>query len=210
MKVEGAISLIQTNGNDDAAKLLAELSLGDLRSLHGEAGCDPTKSPNRVYLARQVVAALAPRAAAKPEPTPEPEKRDDEGEPAAKQKREKLPVKTVDELRAEYLDVVGRPTDSTDAGYLKWKIREARKGNIRVGAIERGSSEPRDEMVLPIRMDRALVEKLDAHWKAEGYKSRMAFIRNALATLIGNEGNDGLAALIGVSSSTESTEDHAA
>jgi hypothetical protein len=38
----------------------------------------------------------------------------------------------------------------------------------------------------------------------------MAFIRNALATLIGNEGNDGLAALIGVSSSTESTEDHAA
>ena len=189
MNIEGAKTLVKMNGAADAAKLLADLTLGELRALHVEAGCEASKSPNKVFLARQVVAALA----ALPEP-----------EAPAKAKREKATAKTVDELRAEYLEVVGRQTDSTDAGYLKWKIREARKGNVKVGPIDRAAKgEPKDAMVLPLRMDRALVEQLDAHWKAQGYTSRMAFIRNALATLIGNEGNDELASAIGVASSDE-------
>lgn len=200
MNLEGAKTLVKMNDAADAAKLLADLTLAELRALHCEAGCEASKSPNKVFLARQVVAALA----ALPEPAAPPAAPEPEPAAPAKAKREKAPAKTVDELRAEYIEVVGRQTDSTDAGYLKWKIREARKGNVKVGPIDRAAKgDPKDAMVLPLRMDRALVEQLDAHWKANGYTSRMAFIRNALATLIGNEGNDELASAIGVASSDE-------
>jgi hypothetical protein len=40
---------------------------------------------------------------------------------------------TIEELRAKYLDVVGRATGSDDKRYLIWKIREAEKGRIPVG-----------------------------------------------------------------------------
>ena len=48
----------------------------------------------------------------------------------------------IDELHQVYEQVVGRTTESTHRGYLTWKIREARKGKVKVGAIQRGSGEP--------------------------------------------------------------------
>lgn len=97
--------------------------------------------------------------------------------PAPKRKRDM----TIDELQAEYLDVVGRPTTSTNRGYLYWKMAQARKGRITVGAIE--AHAPRDKgalQVLPLGLLRETTRLLDAAVAASGAKSRSAFIRAAL------------------------------
>ena len=76
---------------------------------------------------------------------------------------------SVDELRAVYESEVGRPTKSTHKGYLIWKIREARKGKITVGEVQRGGGNPGAAYkVLAIRMEVSEVEALDAAWKAAG------------------------------------------
>ncbi len=115
-----------------------------------------------------------------------------EAAPAPKRKRDM----SVEDLRAEYLRVIGRETGSTDRRYLLWKISEATKGKITIGAVEKRA--PRDKtatQVLPLGMERTVVAKLDAAWKALGFKSRMAFIRDAMvAYLRDQEGADATAA----------------
>ncbi|MCB9666480.1 MAG: hypothetical protein H6732_20385 [Alphaproteobacteria bacterium] len=82
--------------------------------------------------------------------------------------------------------MVGRRTGSTHRGYLVWKIREARKGNIPVGPSQRPPKrDPGTKMmVLPLRMAEPDVEVLDAAWKRLGFKSRMAFLRHAMASAL--------------------------
>lgn len=95
---------------------------------------------------------------------------------------------TIEELRAEYLRVIGRETGSTDRRYLLWKLSEAGKGKITVGAIEkRAPRDKADMQVLPLGMERTVVAKLDAAWKALGFKNRMAFIRDAMVAYLRNE-----------------------
>jgi len=115
-----------------------------------------------------------------------------ETEPAPKRKRDM----SIEDLRAEYLRVIGRETGSTDRRYLLWKLSEAAKGKITVGAIEkRAPRDKADMQVLPLGMERTVVAKLDAAWKALGFKSRMAFLRDAMvAYLRDQEGTEATAA----------------
>ena len=111
-----------------------------------------------------------------------------EAAPATAPKRQR--DKTIDDLRAEYEAVVGRPTGSTDRRYLLWKIGEAQKGRVPVGPVQRRAGHATgDVQVLPLGMARDTVAKLDGAVKAMGYKSRMAFIRDALAAKLTFEGS---------------------
>lgn len=104
-----------------------------------------------------------------------------ETEPAPKRKRDM----SIEDLRAEYLRVIGRETGSTDRRYLLWKLSEAAKGKITVGAIEkRAPRDKADMQVLPLGMERTVVARLDAAWKALGFKSRMAFLRDAMVAYL--------------------------
>jgi hypothetical protein len=107
---------------------------------------------------------------------------------------------TVEELQSVYVQKVGRPTGSTDKAYLIWKIREAEKGRIPIGPRETRSAEQQgatDVRVLPLRLDAAAVEQMDAAWKAQGMKSRMEFFRRALGHYLEHIGAHDAAALFG-------------
>jgi hypothetical protein len=95
---------------------------------------------------------------------------------------------SVEELRVVYEAEVGRPTSSEHRGYLVWKIREARKGRIPVGEVTRTRGEPGAEYkVLPLRMEVGEVEALDAAWRAAGFSSRAAFVREAISAKIAEQ-----------------------
>lgn len=98
----------------------------------------------------------------------------------------KLTKMSVDELRLLYRRIIGRDTGSTAKGYLVWKLREAMKGKIKVGAIERAATaDTADMMVLPLRMARHEVEEMDKVWPALGFASRTAFLRRAITEYTG-------------------------
>lgn len=115
-----------------------------------------------------------------------------EGDPATKRKRNM----TIDDLVAEYERVIQRSTTSRSRRYLLWKLAEAAHGRIPLGPVQRRT--PRDKadlQVLPLSMGRPVVAKLDAAWKALGFKSRMAFLRDGMvAYLRGQEGAEANAA----------------
>jgi len=103
---------------------------------------------------------------------------------------------TVEQLQALYLSTVGRSSGSTDRRYLEWKIREAEKGRIPVGPREQRAAEheaSEDIRVLPLRLDGAAVDALDATWKSHGMKSRMDFFRRALGYYLAHLGANGAA-----------------
>ncbi|MCU0659703.1 MAG: hypothetical protein MUF64_31885 [Polyangiaceae bacterium] len=105
---------------------------------------------------------------------------------------------TVEQLQALYLATVGRSSGSTDRRYLEWKIREAEKGRIPVGPREpratAATTEASDDIrVLPLRLDGAAVDALDATWKSHGMKSRMDFFRRALGHYLAHLGANGAA-----------------
>lgn len=88
----------------------------------------------------------------------------------------------VEQLRARYLDVVGRGTGSHDKRYLIWKIRQAEQGKVPVGPVGRRQpgEPPVEHKVLPLRMPAETVEALDDVWRRRGLKSRMDLFRHAL------------------------------
>lgn len=91
---------------------------------------------------------------------------------------------TVEELQVLYRSTVGRDTGSSDRLYLIWKVREAEKGRIPIGPRETRRPDQEgesDARILPLRLDSASVEALDGAWRARGMKSRMDFLRRALA-----------------------------
>jgi hypothetical protein len=68
---------------------------------------------------------------------------------------------------------------------LVWKLRQARKGRIRVGPLERRApGEAADIKVLPLRMTTAEVEALDEAWRRLGFKSRTAMVRKAIEAML--------------------------
>lgn len=89
---------------------------------------------------------------------------------------------TVEELKTAYRAEIGRDTGSIDRGYLIWKIREARKGRIKVGRVERTQRDPAaPQKVMPVRLVEAAVARMDEAIAAAGYSTRLSFIREALA-----------------------------
>jgi hypothetical protein len=93
---------------------------------------------------------------------------------------EKLSKLDVPELQALYLEVVGRPTSSSNKLYLIWKIREARKGHIPLGPRKPTQRKDGAFMVLPLRMESQMVEKIDQAWRRHGLATRTALLRKAL------------------------------
>jgi hypothetical protein len=159
---------------------LADMRLPELQARFAEIVGEPTRSPNKTFLLRRITEALETRereATAKPTPPTT------VSEPtAAKVKLTKL---SVAEIQAMYREVVGRETRSSNSAYLVWKLRQAQKGRVRVGPIERRTPGGAATVkVLPLRMTAADVEALDEAWRRLGFKSRTAMIRKAIAGML--------------------------
>ena len=114
--------------------------------------------------------------------------------PAPARKLSKL---TVPELQARYLEVVGRPTSSSDRNYLVWKVRQAEKGKVPVGPrrARQTTAEPQDHKVLPLRLEAELVARLDEARERLGLKNRMSLFRAALHDYLAAAGEPEVAAL---------------
>ena len=153
---------------------LAELRLPDLQERFAELVGEETRCPNKTYLLRRIREALEARAT-EPAPAPTPE-------PAAREDDVRLRDLDVEQLRARYVEVVGRATSSHDRRYLIWKIRQAEQGKVPVGPVGRRQpgDPPVEQKVLPLRMPAATVEALDEVWRRRGLKSRMDLFRHAL------------------------------
>ena len=164
---------------------LAELRLPDLQERFAELVGEETRCPNKTYLVRRIREALEARAAQPaPVPTPEPtaEVAPTTDEPDAQDDDVRLRDLDVEQLRARYVEVVGRATSSHDRRYLIWKIRQAEQGKVPVGPVGRRQpgDPPVEQKVLPLRMPAATVEALDEVWRRRGLKSRMDLFRHAL------------------------------
>jgi hypothetical protein len=100
------------------------------------------------------------------------------------------------ELQARYLEVVGRPTGSTNKAYMIWKIREAQKGRIPLGPRKSAHREGVTFKVLPLRMEAEVVDKLDEAWKRHGLHSRTDLFRKSLHDYLASIGENDVAALL--------------
>lgn len=195
---------IQTQLDD-----LRALRLPDLQARFAELVGEETRCPNKAFLLRRIGEALEARAAratlaedetveattptddapapeelaaeAPPTDAPAPDDVDDEGE-GREPDGARLQDLDVEQLRARYLDVVGRGTGSHDKRYLIWKIRQAQQGKVPVGPVGRRQpgEPPVEHKVLPLRMPAETVEALDDVWRRRGLKSRMDLFRHAL------------------------------
>lgn len=162
-----------------ALESLSKLRLPELQARFAEVVGEPTRSPNKTFLLRRIGEALEAREQhTNAEPTT-PATTTTEASPKVK-----LSKLSVAELQAMYREVVGRETRSSDSAYLVWKLRQAQKGRIRVGPIERRSGGTSDVKVLPLRMTAAEVDALDEAWRRLGFKSRTAMIRKAIDALL--------------------------
>jgi hypothetical protein len=187
---------------------LAALGLPALWERFKEATGESTKSPNKKFLVRRIEEALAARAvepASAEEPqrptrtsahaTSAPEPETTPAESTLPRPRGRFASMTIEELQAKYLEVVGRSTGSDDRRYLIWKIREAEKGRIPVGPRPARTGEPADVKILPLRLESAVVERMDDAWRTRGIKNRMEFFRRALGHYLAHLGATDAAAM---------------
>jgi len=197
------------NTKKEIAKL-GKMKVNELQAKFAEVTGETTRSPNKVYLIRRISEAIqattakaekAPEAAAPDAKTEVNAQTEPAGagaevtaqtEPAASGKLTRLEVP---ELQARYLEVVGRPTGSTNKPYMIWKIREAQKGRIPLGPRKSAHREGVTFKVLPLRMESAVVDKLDEAWRSRGIKNRMEFFRGALCHYLKELGAEDAAAL---------------
>ena len=168
---------------------LGKMKLNDLQAKFAEVTGEKTRSPNKTFLIRKITEALQARVGgdAKSPGT--------KATKASAGKAEKLTRLEVPELQALYLDVVGRPTGSTNSAYMVWKIREARNGRIPVGPRKNAHREGVTFKVLPLHMEAAVVDKLDEAWRSRGIKNRTEFFRGALGHYLKHLGAEDAAML---------------
>lgn len=158
---------------------LSKLRLPELQARFAEIVGEPTRSPNKTLLLRRIGEALEAREQqTNAEPTTP------TATTTAPSVKVKLTKLSVAELQAMYREVVGRETRSSDSAYLVWKLRQAQKGRIRVGPIERRSGGTSDVKVLPLRMTATEVEALDEAWRRLGFKSRTAMLKKAIEAML--------------------------
>lgn len=143
--------------------------------------------------AKAKTAKSAPKKAAKAkkEPTSAPP-----ADAASEGGRRRWKALSVAELQALYAEKVGRPTGSDDRGYMIWKIREAEKGNVPVGPVSRklfdGPTTP-----ITIKFEDAFLESLDAAAKDDGFKTRLAYVRDLMSKGLEVRGRSELATKVG-------------
>lgn len=161
---------------------LGTMKVNELQAKFAEVTGETTRSPNKTFLIRRITEALqAAEANAETDAAP------------AREKLTKLDVPT---LQARYLEVVGRQTSSSRAGYLRWKITQAQKGRIPVGPRKSAHREGVTFKVLPLRMESDLVRKLDEAWKRQGLHSRMDLFRRSLQAFLQSAGEADVAAML--------------
>lgn len=102
---------------------------------------------------------------------------------------------SVAELQALYAEKVGRPTGSDDRTYLTWKIREADKGNIPVGPSKRKLFEGPTTPVT-IKLEDEFLAKLDEASKDDGFKTRLAYLRDLIGRGLQVRGRSELATMV--------------
>lgn len=156
---------------------LADLRLPELKARFAEIVGGATRSPNKKFLLRRIGEALEAREREVVAESPA-------SAPTTESAKVRLTKLSVAELQAMYREVVGRDTRSSDSAYLVWKLRQAQKGRIRLGPIERRTGGVSDVKVLPLRMPAAEVQALDEAWRRLGFKSRTAMIRKAIAAYV--------------------------
>jgi hypothetical protein len=176
---------------------LAKMKVNELQAKFAEVTGETTRSPNKTFLIRRISEAIqAKDASAKAENAPKAAAPDADAstqmEPAVDGKLTRLEVP---ELQVRYLEIVGRPTGSTNKAYMVWKIREAQKGHIPVGPRKNAHREGLTFKVLPLRMEATAVDKLDEAWRSRGIKNRMEFFRGALGHYLKHLGAEDAAAL---------------
>lgn len=156
---------------------LAALCLSDLQRRFAELVGEETRCPNQTYLLRCIREALEARAV---ETAVAPTEPADEATTAPEGVR--LRDLDIEQLRARYVEVVGRATGSHDRRYLIWKIRQAQQGKVPVGPVGRRQpgEPPVEQKVLPLRMSAATVAALDDVWRRHGLRSRMDLFRHSL------------------------------
>ncbi len=152
---------------------LESLSSADLRERFQAATGERPKSPNRVY---QIRVILEHAAAAKKKPKPAPAAAPSAASATAP--RGRFAEFSTTALQGHYESTIGRSTKSTNRDYLIWKIREAEAGRIKIGPRE--TLDPGEKQVLPLTLSKTAVVAMDLAWKAHGYKSRTAFLREAI------------------------------
>lgn len=185
---------------------LGELKLPALQARYTEVVGEETRAPNKTFLIRRIVAALESQAAreetveetnVQDQTEPSIDVAENEGESEMKSSGQTKGL-SVEQLREKYREVVGRETSSHDAGYLKWKIRQAEKGRIAVGPVQRrhGDGPPPNFKVLPLRMEAELVAQLDEARVRLGLNSRTEFFRQAISTYLADKGETDLAEML--------------
>lgn len=162
---------------------LEALRLPELQAKYAEIVGAPTRCPNKAWLIRNLLEAMSTRVTSRKKmmrPTPT--------KPSASLKAD------VEELQARHLEIIGRPTGSSHVGYLRWRLRQAERGRIRVGAEARM---PRvdDDIVLPLRMRASVVARLDDARRRLGLPSRAELFRRALHRYFVESGERDVAAL---------------
>ena len=68
------------------------------------------------------------------------------------------------------------------------EIREAQKGRIPLGPRQNARREGVTFKVLPLRMESAVVDKMDEAWRSRGIRSRMEFFQERSASTSSNSG----------------------
>ncbi|GEL75640.1 DUF2924 domain-containing protein [Myxococcus virescens] len=174
-------------------KKLESMNLTELRARFREVVGEETRSPNKTHLIRRIEEALAAKKRRSPTrrataaaPSAPPAPAAPTATPAAgaqpTQGRGRFAGLSVQELQAKYLEVVGRPTGSTNVDYLQWKIREAEAGRINVGPRPEREVKVREDgkRVIPLSLDTEALAALDKAWRDAGLPSRTRFFMRAV------------------------------
>jgi hypothetical protein len=147
---------------------LKALRLPELQAKYAAIVGEPTRTPNKAWLVRKILGAAKTRATAAKKQT------------AAPKTSTSTKTMSVEELRARHQEIIGRPTGSTDVAYLRWRLRQAERGLIRVGSEPRVAHGDGDILVLPLRMAAPVVERIDEARRRLGLVSRAELFRLAL------------------------------
>ncbi|NOK02915.1 MULTISPECIES: DUF2924 domain-containing protein [Myxococcus] len=174
-------------------KKLESMNLTELRARYREVVGEETRSPNKKYLIRRIEESLAAKKRRSPSrrataaaPSAPPAPAAPAAAPAAgtqpAPRRGRFAGMSLEEMKAKYREVVGRPTGSSDVSYLKWKIREAEAGRVPVGPRPERELKVREDgkRVIPLSFDDEAIKALDKAWRDAGLPSRTRLVTRAL------------------------------
>lgn len=147
---------------------LNALRLPELQAKYVEIVGEPTRVSNKGWLIRKILEAPKARATTA------------EKNPASSKMSTSRKETSIAALQARHQELIGRPTGSTDVAYLRWRLRQAECGLIRVGSEPRAAHGADDILVLPLRMPAPIVEQMDEARRRLGLRSRAELFRRAL------------------------------